>query len=299
MRRALIVMVLAIAGAVGTAAQAQGNTINQLSGTFSSDPNSSISFGVKVNEEGKPLRLTRLSYSNVDLRCKDGSATEISGTVPGRKVEYQDDGQPWFVVGTADSGGPVTHFQGTLSRDGARATGGLFAYTATFADGVTCETGDGPGAVPPNADAPFTADLVGHTGTSHGDGNRVLTRHLTGRLYNDPNSSISFDVFVKGGKPIGVSDVTYENLHMNCSDGSTLPLSGVVQHNKNLIPTFKGLAFNAGTPNRTLPVVHFTGYLSKSGKRAKGVFLGYTEGLACTTGDGPGPGKDVFKFFAN
>ena len=107
-------------------------------------------------------------------------------------------------------------------------------------------------------------------------------------------------VFVKDGEPVGVSDVTYENLHLNCPDGSTIPLSGVVQHNKKLIPTRKGLAFNAGTPNGTTPALHFTGYLSKSGKRAKGVFLGFTGGpTGCTTGDGPGPGRDVFKFFAN
>ena len=78
-----------------------------------------------------------------------------------------------------------------------------------------------------------------------------------------------------------------------------MPLSGVVQHNKNLIPTHKGLAFNAGTPSGTTPSLHFTGILSKSGKRAKGTFMGATEGLACTTGDGLGPGQDVFKWSAN
>jgi hypothetical protein len=299
MRRALIVMVLAIAGAAGTAAQAQGNTINRLSGTFANDPNASLSFGVKVNEEGKPLRLTPLTYSNVDLRCKDGSVTEISGTVPGRKVDFIDGGQPFFVVGTADSGGPVTHFQGTLNRDSSKATGGLLAYTATFADGVTCATGQGPGSAGPDSETSFTANLISRTGTPHGGGTDVLTRHLTGRLFNDPNSSISFDVFVKDGQPVGISDVTYENLHMNCQDGSTMPVSGVVAHNKNLIPSRKGLAFNAGTPNHTMPLIHFTGYLSKSGKRAKGTFLGATEGLACTTGDGLGPARDVFKWFAN
>src|SRR5690349_8271618 len=129
-------MVLAIAAAVGTAAQAQGNTINRLQGTFKDDPNSSISLGVKLNGNGKPVRVTPVHYSNVDLTCRDGSVTEISGTVPGRPVDRLDDGTPFFVVGTADSGGPVTHFQGTLNGDGTRATGGLFAYTATFADGV-------------------------------------------------------------------------------------------------------------------------------------------------------------------
>jgi hypothetical protein len=299
MRRALIVMVLAIAAAAGTAAQAQGNTINQLSGTFANDPNSSISFGVKTDGDGAPIRVTPVHYSNVDLYCKDGSVTEISGTVPGHKVDRLDDGTPFFVVGTADSGGPVTHFQGTLNRRATKARGGLTAYTATFADGVTCATGQAPDvAITPDNSTSFSADLVGHMGTSHGGGNGVLTRHLTGRLYNDPSSSISFDVFVKNGEPVGVSDVTYENLHMNCSDGSTLPVSGVAPHNKNLIPTHKGLAFNAGVSGPP-QAIHFTGYLSKSGKHAKGTFMGFTEGLACTTGDGPGPGKDVFKFFAN
>jgi len=292
------VALLAIAAAVGTTAQAQGNTINHLQGTFANDPNSSISFGVKLNGEGTPVRVTPLTYTNLDLRCRDGSVTEISGTVPGRPVDRLDDGQLFFVAGTANTGGPVTHFQGNLNKDGTKVKGGALAYIATFADGVTCETGAGPDAAPPDNATAFNADLVGHTGTSHGGGNGLLTRHLTGRLYNDPNSSISFDVFVKGGEPVGVSDVTYKNLHMNCSDGSTMPLSGVAPHNKNLIPTHKGLAFNAGV-NGPPQMIHFTGYLSKSGKRAKGVFMGSTEGLACTTGDGLGPGQDVFKWFAN
>jgi hypothetical protein len=296
MRRTLTVMLLAIATVAGTATQAQGNTINRLQGTFKDDPNATISFGVKVDSEGSPKRISPIQYSNVDLKCKDGSTIEISGNAPGGKVNEVND-RLVFLGGAASP--RLTHFQGYLNRTGTKATGGLYAYTATFADGVTCLTGDGPDAMAPDNDADFTLHLVSRTGGQGGAGTEPRTRHLTGRLYNDPDSSISFDVFVKGGEPIGISDVTYENLHMNCSDGSTLPLSGVVQHNKNLIPTRKGFAFNAGTPSGTMPFLHFTGYLSKSGKRAKGTFLGATEGLTCTTGDGLGPGKDVFKFFAN
>lgn len=287
-------MVLTVAAAGGMAAQAQGSTVNQLQGTFKDDPNSSISFGVKVNDAGKPVRISPIHYSNVDLKCRDGSTIEISGNAPAGKVE-EVNGRLQFLGGEASP--MLTHFQGFVNRAGTKATGGLYAYTATFADGVTCMTGDGPDSVAPANDADFALGLTGHRGTGHGASSDPRTRHLTGRLLNDANSIISFDVMVKNGAPVGVSDVTYSNLDMNCSDGSVVELSGVAEHNKNLIQTNKGLAFNAGADGP--PMVHFGGYLSKSGERAKGSFMAYTEGLICTTGDGLGPAQDFFRWIAS
>jgi hypothetical protein len=296
MRRTLIVMVLTIAVAGGTAAQAQGSTINRLQGTFKDDPNSALSFGVKLDSEGSPKQISPIHYSNVDLKCKDGSTIEISGNAPGGKVD-EVNGRLMFLGGEASP--MLTHFQGYLNRTGTKASGGLYAYTATFADGVTCLTGDGPDAVAPNNDADFSMKLVSRMGGQGGSGTEPRTRHLTGRLLNDPDSVITFDVYVKNGGPTGVSDVQYTNLDMNCSDGSTVELSGVAPHNKNLIPTHKGLAFNAGTANGVVPAIHFTGILSKSGSRAKGTFLAFSNPGTCVTGDGLGPGRDVFKWFAN
>lgn len=291
--------VLAIAAAAGTAAQAQGSTVNRMQGTFTDDPNSSISFGVRVDETGTPVRVSRIQYADVDLVCKDGSTIEISGSAPGGEVLRQPnaDGLTYFTGGEASP--QFTHFDGALNRKGTKVRGGLYAYTGTFEDGVLCMTGDGPGSVGPATEAPYEASMVGRNGSGHGASNQPRRRHLTGQVFGDPNSRIDFDVLFEDGEPVGISDVTYSNLDMNCKDGSVVELSGVAPRRRGLIDTHRGPAFNAGSDGS--PVVHFVGYLSKSGKRAKGDFFAFVPGtdLSCTTGDGIGPGRDTLRWFAN
>jgi hypothetical protein len=228
----------------------------------------------------------------VDLVCKDGSTTEISGSAPGGNVE---DGS--FVAGSASP--QLTHFDGSLNRKATKAQGGLYAYTGTFAEGVTCMTGEGPDATGPATDARYEASLVGRNGSGHGASNQPRQRHLTGHVPGDPNSNLEFDVLFEDGEAIGVSDVTYSNLNMNCKDGSVVELSGVAKRRPGLIETHRGMAFNAGSKGP--PMVGIGGYLNQNGKRAKGTFLAFVPGteLECTTGDGIGPAQDVLRWIAN
>jgi hypothetical protein len=152
LRATIIGMVLASVVAVGIAAQAQGgiSATNHLQGSFKQDSNSSLSFGVKLNRQGKAVSFTRVKYANVDVPCDDGTVLEISGNEQGRNLTPQED-HMLLVTGHATPSSAV-NFNAFVNNAGTKAHGWLYAYDKDR----QCTTG----ATPADRDNRFTVDLV-------------------------------------------------------------------------------------------------------------------------------------------
>jgi hypothetical protein len=74
---------------------------NKLEATFDGDTNASFSVKVKTNKKGKPKQATAIRYSGMPILC-NGVTTEVSGTMPNRKVSKSDDGPTFFSKYQAD-----------------------------------------------------------------------------------------------------------------------------------------------------------------------------------------------------
>jgi hypothetical protein len=134
----MISVVVALAAAPAFA----GGATQHFAARVKGDTDATLKFSLRFDPNGKPEKLSRVAYENVDLVCPDGSTTEITGSMRGGRVRSTRDGAPVLGAG-GHNGRTVKVFSGTLTRSG-RAHGVIGIWGMNGPD--DCATGEGYGA---------------------------------------------------------------------------------------------------------------------------------------------------------
>ncbi|MGH2986450.1 MAG: hypothetical protein ACRDLO_07175 [Solirubrobacterales bacterium] len=131
-KRAAIVVALAVALALPATAMA-GRTVHKLSGPVTGDPNGKVSIEVVV-KNGKPQKLRRLTYENLDAHCNvDGTtivpAGELSGNAGRNLAGFQDPQHSlfqWFSF--PNDGAREVDARGRVKERGKKVVGEIDVY---------------------------------------------------------------------------------------------------------------------------------------------------------------------------